>query len=643
MRKLLCIVLVLCTCTSLYAKTFYISADGDNTDGLTPATAWQTIETLNANFRFVVAGDSILFNCGETFYGSIMMDASGSAFAPVVISSYGTGPKPKISGFTVLSGWTNVGGNIWECDAPALKNTVNILTIDNIPYAVGRTPNNTFYTYQSATITQLTSNALTGSTSYVGAEIVMKKTRWRAEKATITDQSGGTVTYIQTLPIDNNLAGPPIAGTPNYGFFLQRYPGSLDQFGEWYFDTARRKMQLYSPADPSNYTIKASSVDTVVLLNIRTNIIVSNLEIEGGGMYGLESYFGASITVKNCSFNNNTKAVYMWNVQDAAIDGNTINNSFNGAITASNNQRKRINITNNKIRNTGLFLGMGLFWSDYGLKTIVGRTDTTTASNYVNIIGNTIVNSGNTPIQFQGSNVTIRRNVIDSFVSVLDDAGGIYTFTDNLKVSTQNYRNRLIDSNFISNAIGAPDGANGVKDVGGYYLDDQASNITGLHNTIFNIPGNAVQMNTSHDNIFIDNTIYNSSIVLNLNKRFYAQAYNNVIKRNVLYQKDSSQFNLLHTNSNLSLPTPMTITQSLINIAVIDSNWLSNMKYAGYQHYYSSTFPSASVPLPVSVTVFTGRLINLSAPALAIGGSFTATNMVSTPAAPSLSTTVNLN
>jgi hypothetical protein len=222
----------------------------------------------------------------------------------------------------------------------------------------------------------------------------------------------------------------------------------------------------------------------------RSNIIVSNLAIEGGGMYGVESYNATNVSVINCSFNNNTKAVYIWNTNDANVDNNSINNSFNGAILISNNQRKRINIKNNTVTNTALLLGMGLFWSDSDLKTIVAKTDTTTASNYINIINNAIINCGLTGIQFQGSNVTIRRNIIDSFLRTIDDGGGIYTYTSNQSLNTLNFRNRLIDSNFISNAIGAPKGANGSIDVCGFYLDDQTANVTGLHNTIFNVPGN---------------------------------------------------------------------------------------------------------------------------------------------------------
>ncbi len=611
MRTLLCLWMALVFFTiTLKAETYYISAAGDNTDGLTPATAWQTIDKLNTSFGVILPGDSILFNCGEIFYGSIIMGSSGTASAPIVISSYGSGAKPVISGFTSLAGWTSVDGNIWECDAPALKNNVNILTIDGTPYAVGRTPNDSFYAYQSATTTQLTSNMISGATSWIGSEIVMRKTSWRSEKAKITSVSGGTITYIRTLPIDNNLSLTPIAGTPNYGFFLQRSPLSLDQFGEWYFDTSAKKMQLYSPTDPSSYTIKASSVDTLILLGNRSNIIISNLAIEGGGMYGVESYNATNVSVINCSFNNNTKAVYIWNTNDANVDNNSINNSFNGAILISNNQRKRINIKNNTITNTSLLLGMGLFWSDSDLKTIVAKTDTTTASNYINIINNTIINCGLTGIQFQGSNVTIRRNIIDSFLRTIDDGGGIYTYTSNQSLNTLNFRNRLIDSNFISNAIGAPKGANGSIDVCGFYLDDQTANVTGLHNTIFNVPGNGMQMNTPHDNIFIDNTVYNTAVTMSLNKRFVAEVYNNVVKSNVLYQKDSSQLNLLYTNGNLSLPTAKTITQSLTGIANIDSNWITNSKQAGYRYYYSLTGSGSVFPPNFTLETWRGTYLH---------------------------------
>lgn len=75
-------------------RTIYVSAQGnDESDGLSEATAIQTIDRLNAMIVSMplTAGDRILLRKGDTFTGEIRLtDVSGTADAPLYIGSYGT-------------------------------------------------------------------------------------------------------------------------------------------------------------------------------------------------------------------------------------------------------------------------------------------------------------------------------------------------------------------------------------------------------------------------------------------------------------------------------------------------------------------------------------------------------------------------
>ena len=80
------------------ARTYYVSsADGsDAADGLSAEQAWKTIARLEkANFE---PGDRILLKAGERFGGGLSLDVRGSAEAPIVIASYGEGPRPVLDG-----------------------------------------------------------------------------------------------------------------------------------------------------------------------------------------------------------------------------------------------------------------------------------------------------------------------------------------------------------------------------------------------------------------------------------------------------------------------------------------------------------------------------------------------------------------
>src|SRR5205085_7651604 len=130
----------------------------------------------------IVAGDSILLKCGDTFYGSIVVTRSGTSEEPIVISSYGTGNKPLITGLITLSSWSSAGGGIYQTAAtPTIKNSVNLVTMNGVPKAVGRYPNagepdGGYLRFEASSgITSITDNQLTNDTNWTGAEVVIRK------------------------------------------------------------------------------------------------------------------------------------------------------------------------------------------------------------------------------------------------------------------------------------------------------------------------------------------------------------------------------------------------------------------------------------------------------------------------------------
>jgi len=97
--------------------TYYVSNSGnDSNDGLTEATAWKTLAKIKV-FSFT-GGDKIKFKRNDVFYGRLTFDAP-SFTSKVVISSYGFGRKPVISGYKVAnsaSSWVQHSANVWKID-----------------------------------------------------------------------------------------------------------------------------------------------------------------------------------------------------------------------------------------------------------------------------------------------------------------------------------------------------------------------------------------------------------------------------------------------------------------------------------------------------------------------------------------------
>ena len=533
-------------------QKYYVCATGDNSTGLDSAHAWQTIAKLNANMASINAGDSILFHRGETFYGSVVLVNSGSAGLPIVIGAFGTGAKPTISGFTPLVTWTNVSGNTWQSVPLRVpKRNVNILTIAGLPQPLGRSP---WFVYQSASTTVINSTALTGAPSYIGAEIVIRANGPVAEKGTVTAQVGTTVTYANnTQPIENNTRTPFITGTTGYGYFFQRYATSLDAQGEWFFDSATARVRLFTTTNPSTLSVKISTLDTVFLLSNKSYITITGLKIEGGGVYGVESVAGSNITINNCDFVNNTKSIYVYNSDDTRIEDNTFDYSLNGAVFVGNTFAKRININRNTVTNTGTLIGNGVFNSPHDLNGIVALNDSARANNYINVLSNVVSNTGSSSIQFQGSNVIVRKNIADTMANVVDGNAGVFTTVQNTSLNNIIYFNRTVDSNFVSNGIGAPLGApTGHSDVAGIDMNDQTNNVTVKKNTVYNIAGDGIRINSANAITITDNLVYNSTNAIGLYKRDFGTIRNLSLRRNIFFAKTASQFALLFNSGNVN-------------------------------------------------------------------------------------------
>jgi len=74
----------------------YLAADGDDArDGKTPETAWRTLSRLNDGLP---SGGTALLRCGDVFFGQLAVSGGIDKDRRTVITSYGVGSKPVISG-----------------------------------------------------------------------------------------------------------------------------------------------------------------------------------------------------------------------------------------------------------------------------------------------------------------------------------------------------------------------------------------------------------------------------------------------------------------------------------------------------------------------------------------------------------------
>ncbi|TLX78170.1 T9SS type A sorting domain-containing protein [Labilibacter sediminis] len=97
-------VLLLLFTSSLYATDYYVSNDGNDSNNGTIDSPWLSLAKVSAaaasnkNGGFLQPGDRILFKSGDTFEGQLVMYRKGTESQPIVLTSYGSGVKPIISG-----------------------------------------------------------------------------------------------------------------------------------------------------------------------------------------------------------------------------------------------------------------------------------------------------------------------------------------------------------------------------------------------------------------------------------------------------------------------------------------------------------------------------------------------------------------
>lgn len=99
---------------------YYVSSStGDDAHAGTKEAPWKSLEKISETFLF--PGDSVLFKRGDTLHGHFVVTGSGTEEEAILISSYGEGAKPLITGQVGVEG----GGDFQE--AILIENKDNLV------------------------------------------------------------------------------------------------------------------------------------------------------------------------------------------------------------------------------------------------------------------------------------------------------------------------------------------------------------------------------------------------------------------------------------------------------------------------------------------------------------------------------------
>ncbi|MEJ7912573.1 MAG: right-handed parallel beta-helix repeat-containing protein, partial [Chitinophagaceae bacterium] len=412
------LLLMICIYQELPAATYYLSTiSGDdlrtNTQAQRSSTPWKTLSRLQAYLSNLKAGDSILFKRGETFEGRLFILKSGTTNSPIVFSTYGSGDKPIINGFSTITSWSSLGKNIYKASLDAGV-YLNILTVNNLVMAMGRWPNISepdkgYLTIDNNAKSQDGNGKYTGgsfqdaalqkSPDWTGAQAVIRKRHWVIDRCRITRHAGSTISYITPSHHDINNG---------WGYFIQNSAATLDKHGEWFYDPADHTVRLYSTLPPSRLAVKAGAVDTLVYINNQSFITFDNLVFQGADTVAMKIVNGSSnIKIRNCDFRYcGMRAIVANASKNIEVENCLFVNSNNESLLF--NDCSYSTIRNNTIKNIHLWRGMGEDNDGGSAIALVHEKNSLVEFNNLDSLGAT-------GIAFLGSFITVKNNLVKNF------------------------------------------------------------------------------------------------------------------------------------------------------------------------------------------------------------------------------------
>jgi hypothetical protein len=534
--------------------TYYIASDGnDGNDGRSTSTPWKTIAKVNSTS--LNPGDAVLFRSGDTFFGQINVNQSGSAASPIRFASYGSSSeKPVINGAVRLTNWTAYSGSIYSTHAPQfIKN----LHANEQQMTLARYPNSGLISNSGTDgLTMLSAPEVSrGSGTWKGANVRVRTTNFTFETRTIASISGNSIYFNRQMDLPFETG---------WGFYVDGILSELDAPGEWFCDQGTNTVYFQAPddGDPNSFAIDGTALDYGV--NCAADYVsVEGLRFEYQAIAAV--HYGTS-TGNRVASNEIYKSGGSGILSDGTADNftivsNTISN-VNGCgvrLARGNNNT----IADNHITNVGLVHGYGIS----GVGGAVGIVAFYGGSNQIQ--RNNLDSIGYTGIWSGGAYGLVEQNIISNTMLKYADGAALYSWSE-IPPTTygQTWRN-----NIINHVKGDQEGVPGYawKVANGIYLDHACHDMV--------IEGNTVVRALSNG-LFMQFDCYNNTIREN---NFYDCARNDGGHYLWIYQNPSGPYGGNHVMKNVFqsleervMPFFMLQGESYVPLGVMDSNYFGS-------------------------------------------------------------------
>ncbi|HMS91318.1 MAG TPA: right-handed parallel beta-helix repeat-containing protein, partial [Candidatus Absconditabacterales bacterium] len=517
---------------TMNGNIYYVSysSGNDSNNGISQSTPWKTINKVN--LQTFLPGDTILFKRGDTWTNeTIIINGVGTSTGAITYGAYGTGEKPKISGFTPISGWTNEGSGVYSKNITG-QSIPNMVTVNNINTPIGRWPNidsvnSGWLTFESHSgNTSITDNELLSTPNWSGAEVVIRKHHWIIDRMVITNHSGTTITY---------TGGSSYNGIDGYGYFIQNDIKTLDQVGERSYTSGKFYM-YFGANNPNTYSVKVSTIDRLFSIISKNYIKIQDISFEGANDASIFLQTSNNINITGCDIDfGGFDGIRVRNVSNLSISHSTINNTHNNALDVDTygGSSTGTYFGYNRVSNNSLHPGMGGNGDGNGFAVSAQSDNSITEYNIIE-------NVGYIGIAAVGEGYIVRNNLVKDFCLVKDDGSGIYTYlhVDSPKPSTT----RNIENNIVMNGVGNVHGTTTTHGyANGIYMDGYSEKVIISGNTVIGSTQAGLFLGWQSKDIDIyNNTFFNNKDQILIQRTLDVPA-NYTFNNNILINANSKQ------------------------------------------------------------------------------------------------------
>jgi parallel beta-helix repeat protein len=526
------------------SQNYYVSSSAATNGSGSMVSPWNSFASLNTLLATSAPIDTVFLKSGDVFRDQITV-ALASNF---VITSYGTGNKPIISGADSVISWTTIS-TYWQAN---FSQPITNFFVNNQEQIIARYPDESspYLTVDAGTTNSTLNDAglsIISSTTLNQSQVCVHTAQWCWEKSPITSSTSNSITYLNpTLRVP----------TANYGYFVYDHISYLTTGKEWKYDASSQKI-YYQPVtgDPNTFLCEASVRGYGILLNAGVaNINISNITFEkqSESGVGILNATNQNIIIDNCNFARQYKYGVEVHGKYAKIS-NSYFREIDGLAVYLNASGTGAEVHHNIFRNNGGFRNSGI-GLEINLSSIKGA--------YVDschIHHNDIDSAGYCGISMDGKRNLIERNIIKNAMLLNNDGAALKSFG----VASQY---NIFRNNFVSksdgNTANTPSGSFITPAI---YFDFSTNNCTIQDNTIYDRSKKGIFLNSgTNNNTVIGNVVYGGNYLLDFNGSPIIPTPMNgmTVKKNILFAKDATAYILRMVDNT-----------SGYNHGVIDSNY----------------------------------------------------------------------